>query len=76
MLVAITVVGTLAAMKTSFVTTEIRIVAIGGRGLILGYICQGRQRWCGQQRRIDNHGLKEGLVKELMGKEMAMNIYI
>jgi hypothetical protein len=29
----------LVAMKTSFVMTEIRIVAIGGRGLILGYIC-------------------------------------
>ena len=75
-LVAVTVIGTLAAMKTSFVTIEIRIVAIGGRGLLLGYICRGWQRWYGQQRRIDNHELKKGLVKKLMGKKMAMNICI
>jgi hypothetical protein len=75
-LVAVTVIGTLAAMKTSFVTTEIRIVAIGGRGLQLGYIYRGWQRWYGQQRRIDNHELKKGLEKKLMGKEMAMNICI
>jgi hypothetical protein len=55
-------------MKTSFVTTEIRIVAISGRGLMLGYICRGWQRWCGQQRTIDNHWLKKGIVKKLMRK--------
>jgi hypothetical protein len=75
-LVVVTVVRTLAAMKTSFVTTEIRIVAISGRGLMLGYICRGWQRWCGQQRTIDNHWLKKGIVKKLMRKEMAMNVCI
>jgi hypothetical protein len=34
------------------------------------------QRWHGQERSSDSHGLKGGLVKEFMGNEIAMKICI
>jgi hypothetical protein len=64
------VVGTLVAVKITSVAAEVWAV------MILGKIGQREQRKHGQQKRVDNHGLKGGLMKKLMGKEMAMKICI